>query len=108
KTGARHEPSDREILVASSSEAGTERPGRRPRAGVVSDAIDRLKTAGEKAHILADALPYIREFTGKTVVVKYGGHAMDDPALAELFATDVVLMRLGGLNPRIRAACGPP
>jgi acetylglutamate kinase len=73
----------------------------------VSDAIDRLKTAGEKAHILADALPYIREFTGKTVVVKYGGHAMDDPSLAELFATDVVLMRLVGINPVIVHGGGP-
>jgi acetylglutamate kinase len=73
----------------------------------VSEATDRLDAAGVKAHILADALPYIREFTGKTVVVKYGGHAMDDPALAELFATDVVLMRLVGMNPVIVHGGGP-
>ncbi|HVJ97181.1 MAG TPA: acetylglutamate kinase [Acidimicrobiia bacterium] len=67
----------------------------------------RLATAGEKAHILADALPYIREFSGKTVVIKYGGHAMEKPELAELFATDVVLMRLVGMNPVVVHGGGP-
>ena len=52
----------------------------------VSDLATRVKDAGDKAHILAEALPYIREFTGKTVVIKYGGHAMEKPELAELFA----------------------
>jgi acetylglutamate kinase len=61
----------------------------------------------EKAHVLAEALPYIREFTGKTVVIKYGGHAMDDPALADLFAQDVVLMRLVGMNPVVVHGGGP-
>jgi len=61
----------------------------------------------EKAHVLAEALPYIREFTGKTVVVKYGGHAMEDPALADLFAQDVVLMRLVGMNPVVVHGGGP-
>ena len=64
--------------------------------------------AHEKAAILAEALPYIREFSGKTVVIKYGGHAMDDPALAELFAQDVVLMRLVGHEPGRRARRRPP
>jgi acetylglutamate kinase len=61
----------------------------------------------EKAQILAEAMPYIREFSGKTVVVKYGGHAMDDPALADLFAQDVVLMRLVGMNPVVVHGGGP-
>ena len=61
----------------------------------------------EKASVLAEALPYIREFTGRTVVVKYGGHAMDDPALADLFAQDVVLMRLVGMNPVVVHGGGP-
>jgi acetylglutamate kinase len=61
----------------------------------------------EKAHVLAEALPYIREFTGRTVVVKYGGHAMADPALADLFAQDVVLMRLVGMNPVVVHGGGP-
>jgi len=72
-----------------------------------SEAQARLADAGAKAAILADALPYIREFAGKVVVVKYGGHAMDDPALAELFATDVVLMRLVGLQPVVVHGGGP-
>jgi acetylglutamate kinase len=60
-----------------------------------------------KAAILAEALPYIREFSGKTVVVKYGGHAMEDAALADLFAQDVVLMRLVGMNPVVVHGGGP-
>jgi acetylglutamate kinase len=68
---------------------------------------DRLKDAHVKAGILAEALPYIREFSGRTVVIKYGGHAMDDPALAELFAQDVVLMRLVGMNPVVVHGGGP-
>src|SRR5438105_11907226 len=67
----------------------------------------RLEAAGEKAHILAEALPYIREFSGRTVVVKYGGHAMENAELAELFATDVVLMRLVGMNPVVVHGGGP-
>jgi acetylglutamate kinase len=68
---------------------------------------DRVRTAGQKAIVLAEALPYIREFSGKTVVIKYGGHAMDDPKLADLFATDVVLMRLVGMNPVVVHGGGP-
>ncbi len=73
----------------------------------ISDFASRMKDAGEKAHILADALPYIREFSGKTVVIKYGGHAMENAELAELFATDVVLMRLVGMNPVVVHGGGP-
>jgi acetylglutamate kinase len=60
-----------------------------------------------KARVLSEALPYIREFSGCTVVVKYGGHAMADPALADLFAQDVVLMRLVGMNPVVVHGGGP-
>src|SRR4051812_12153779 len=67
----------------------------------------RLATAHDKAAILAEALPYIREFNGRTIVIKYGGHAMDDPALADLFAQDVVLMRLVGMNPVVVHGGGP-
>ena len=69
----------------------------------VNPAVEVL----EKAGVLAEALPYIREFTGKTVVIKYGGHAMDDPGLADLFAQDVVLMRLVGMNPVVVHGGGP-
>lgn len=67
----------------------------------------RLSTAHEKAHILAEALPYMREFSGKTVVVKYGGNAMHTPELADLFARDVVLMHLVGMHPVIVHGGGP-
>ncbi len=67
----------------------------------------RIVDAGAKAAILAEALPYIREFSGKTVVVKYGGHAMDEATLADFFATDVVLMRLVGMNPVVVHGGGP-
>ncbi len=70
-------------------------------------ADPRVRDAGVKAGILAEALPYIREFSGKTVVIKYGGSAMDDPALADLFAQDVVLMRLVGMNPVVVHGGGP-
>src|SRR4029077_12600266 len=60
-----------------------------------------------KAAVLAEALPYIQEFSGTTVVIKYGGHAMEDPALADLFAQDVVLMRYVGMNPVIVHGGGP-
>jgi acetylglutamate kinase len=67
----------------------------------------RVRDAGAKAIILAEALPYIREFSGKTVVIKYGGNSMEDPDLAELFAQDVVLMRLVGMNPVVVHGGGP-
>jgi len=74
---------------------------------VSAPSLDRVLDAHGKAGVLAEALPYIREFSGKTVVVKYGGHAMDDPAIAELFAQDVVLMRLVGMNPVVVHGGGP-
>jgi acetylglutamate kinase len=56
---------------------------------------------------LLEALPYIREFHGKTVVIKYGGAAMDDHALREEFARDVVLLKYVGLNPIVVHGGGP-
>ena len=67
----------------------------------------RRTDAEAKAHILAEAMPYIREFSGKTVVIKYGGHAMDSAELADHFAQDVVLMRLVGMNPVVVHGGGP-
>ena len=61
----------------------------------------------EKAGVLAEALPYIRRFWGRVVVVKYGGNAMEDPALAQLFAQDVVLMRSVGMRPVVVHGGGP-
>jgi acetylglutamate kinase len=56
---------------------------------------------------LLEALPYIREFHGKTVVIKYGGAAMSDPALKEEFARDVVLLKYVGMNPIVVHGGGP-
>jgi acetylglutamate kinase len=56
---------------------------------------------------LLEALPYIREFHGKTVVIKYGGAAMTDPELREEFARDVVLLKYVGLNPIVVHGGGP-
>jgi acetylglutamate kinase len=61
----------------------------------------------EKAAVLAEALPYIRRFWGRIVVVKYGGSAMEDAALAALFAQDVVLMRSVGMRPVVVHGGGP-
>ncbi len=59
------------------------------------------------AHVLVEALPYIRRFRGKTIVVKYGGNAMVDARLKSSFARDVVLMKLVGMNPVIVHGGGP-
>ena len=56
---------------------------------------------------LLEALPYIREFHGRTVVIKYGGAAMEDPALREDFARDVVLLKFVGINPIVVHGGGP-
>ncbi len=56
---------------------------------------------------LLEALPYIREFHGKTVVIKYGGAAMEDAGLREEFARDVVLLKYVGLNPIVVHGGGP-
>jgi acetylglutamate kinase len=60
-----------------------------------------------KADILSEALPYIRRFHGKTIVVKYGGNAMIDQNLKEAFAHDVVLLKLVGMNPVVVHGGGP-
>ncbi len=60
-----------------------------------------------RAEILLEALPYIREFRGKTVVIKYGGSAMDEADLKEPFALDVILLKFVGINPVIVHGGGP-
>ena len=60
-----------------------------------------------KAQTLAEALPYIKRFHGKTIVVKYGGNAMTDPALQKSFAHDVVLLKLVGMHPVVVHGGGP-
>lgn len=63
--------------------------------------------AALKAEVLSEALPYIRRFHGKTVVIKYGGNAMTDEQLQRSFAHDVVLLKLVGLNPVVVHGGGP-
>jgi acetylglutamate kinase len=63
--------------------------------------------AAEKARILAEALPYIQRFHGKTIVVKFGGNAMTDEVLKAGFAHDVVLLKLVGMNPVVVHGGGP-
>ena len=70
-------------------------PQRRTQEGVAS------------VETLLEALPYIRQFHGRTVVIKYGGAAMRDEALKDAFATDVVLLKYVGLNPIIVHGGGP-
>jgi acetylglutamate kinase len=66
-----------------------------------------MHEAQQKASILMEALPYIKKFFGKTIVIKYGGHAMVDEKLKESFAKDVVLMKYIGLNPVVVHGGGP-
>jgi len=66
-----------------------------------------LQTHRDQAQILARALPYIRQFHGKTIVIKYGGNAMTDPALQADFAADVVLLKLVGMHPIVVHGGGP-
>jgi acetylglutamate kinase len=70
-------------------------------------AAAALLSPVEKARVLVEALPYIRKFHGKTVVMKYGGHAMDDERLRESFCRDVVLLKYVGLQPVVVHGGGP-
>ena len=64
-------------------------------------------TPHQKAQILAEALPYIKRFFDKTIVIKYGGNAMTDEHLKQCFAQDVVLLKLVGMNPVVVHGGGP-
>lgn len=65
------------------------------------------ESARNVAHVLTEALPYIKRFSGKTIVIKYGGNAMTDDHLKDSFARDVVLMKLVGINPVVVHGGGP-
>ncbi len=67
----------------------------------------KKNSAHNIAHVLIEALPYIKKFKGKTVVIKFGGNAMIDEALKHCFARDIVLMKLVGINPIIVHGGGP-
>ena len=74
---------------------------------MTQSAPHQAVTPARKAEILAEALPYIKRFFDKTIVIKYGGNAMTDPHLKECFAQDVVLLKLVGLNPVVVHGGGP-
>ncbi len=61
----------------------------------------------EQAKLLSEALPFMKRNSGQTIVIKYGGHAMGDPAMAKLFARDIVLLRQVGSNPLVVHGGGP-
>ncbi len=74
----------------------------------MNDSSTRRDTSpAETARVLLDALPYIQRFAGKTIVIKYGGHAMIDAGLQESFARDVVLLKYTGMNPVVVHGGGP-
>ena len=66
-----------------------------------------MTSQADNVHVLLEALPYIRDFHGETVVIKYGGAAMREESLREAFATDVVLLKYVGLNPVVVHGGGP-
>ncbi|OIP91617.1 MAG: acetylglutamate kinase [Syntrophaceae bacterium CG2_30_49_12] len=69
--------------------------------------MDSVRKSMERADILLEALPYIRRFYNKTIVIKYGGHAMVDEELKDIFARDVVMMKYIGINPVVVHGGGP-
>ena len=72
-----------------------------------SNGVANLEAWLQKATTLSEALPYMRSYSGKTFVIKYGGHAMGDEELAALFARDVVLLKQVGINPIVVHGGGP-
>jgi len=68
---------------------------------------ETVKELIDKANVLIEALPYLSRFRGKTIVIKYGGHALEDPALRPGFCRDVILMQYVGINPVIVHGGGP-
>ncbi|HEY0417944.1 MAG TPA: acetylglutamate kinase, partial [Acetobacteraceae bacterium] len=68
---------------------------------------DAQEQAQEQARILAHALPFLRRYAGATIVVKYGGHAMGEENLAEMFGADIALLKQVGMNPVVVHGGGP-
>jgi len=69
--------------------------------------MEHIQSSMERADILLEALPYIKRFYNKTIVIKYGGHAMTDETLKDKFARDVVMMKYIGMNPVVVHGGGP-
>ena len=75
--------------------------------GVTEMGAEDLEKAMKTAEVLVEALPYIKKFAGKTIVIKYGGHAMNNDAIKEKVISDIVLMKYVGINPVIVHGGGP-
>jgi acetylglutamate kinase len=78
-----------------------------PDAAPVLSTAQRIKRAGDKASVLAEALPWLKRFHDRIVVVKYGGNAMIDEELKQAFAQDMVFLRLAGIHPVVVHGGGP-
>ena len=75
-----------------------------------TDAAESLPdyiTREDQARVLSEALPFMQNYDGETVVVKYGGHAMGSPELAQKFARDIVQLKQSGVNPIVVHGGGP-
>ena len=79
----------------------------KPEISKAGPSGDDLATWMEKAATLSEALPYMQVYAGRTFVVKFGGHAMGDPTLADQFAHDIVLLKRIGINPIVVHGGGP-
>ena len=90
---------------AKSKQQAAPKSGSKPAA--IQATADILATVHAKAKVLSEALPYMQRYDRKTVVVKYGGHAMGDPSLAADFARDIVLIKQSGVNPVVVHGGGP-
>jgi acetylglutamate kinase len=75
--------------------------------GIRETTFGDAASATERARVLAQALPFLRRYAGATIVVKYGGHAMGEEALAEQFASDIALLKHVGINPVVVHGGGP-
>jgi acetylglutamate kinase len=73
----------------------------------MTEKSETAATMTSTAHMLSEALPYMRKYAGQTIVIKFGGHAMGDDALSEKFARDIVLMKQVGMNPVVVHGGGP-
>jgi acetylglutamate kinase len=73
----------------------------------MNDTASAATTAHDQARLLAEALPFMQRYENKTIVVKYGGHAMGDPKLGQAFARDIALLKQSGVNPIVVHGGGP-
>ncbi len=96
----------RKVSKTKSSPAKAKQPPA-AKTAAASGVVDILATVHAKAKMLSEALPYMQRYDRKTVVVKYGGHAMGDPELAANFARDIVLIKQAGVNPIVVHGGGP-